>query len=549
VKAKLYAFGIGAMVAAIITIAAVIACWRYIGIFGIVLGAIVIVGLVLVIVRFAVLPIIHSGADLYIKLDSHINEKFLLRANEQGNYPVPLDQARRPIAYLPPGNSYNAPNQTYHIKQVEGSVTGSLSAPSEPVTEPIEVRPAAPTFRGELENGSVRPGQSEPLLGYIVDADPIKKTFALNPLRTVLKKSTIIVAGSGGGKSSLVAYWMANYAAMNNTMFVVIDPHKDVEDLDEGIPLTLRIEPLLPWCALEPAGDEPKDLERVADFLEEEIYIREHARDGRRSPYSGLRILVVIDEAYRLARNLKVKKHHPVYDRIFALIQRMGSETGKMGISCILMGQVASKDEWGDYEVRDLCPNAVVLRTPYDQAMCMRLTSAEAKEANFFEPGQGFIIIEQGGLPRKFVYAYMTADDLAALVERMPPPPVRANWTVIKQMESGSIIPLSSARQRIVESGWQPGGNQVTNQMGIFVPKALQAEIARIDNFEWKVARVEGLLGENKEEIYRQVWGVSPGRGEKYKQAQQELNLINLYIRAKLQNAAAQTVAIVEEQA
>ncbi len=81
------------------------------------------------------------------------------------------------------------------------------------------------------------------------------------------------------------------------------------------------------------------------------------------------------------------------------------------------------------------------------------------------------------------------------------------------------------------ESGSNVDGKQVRNQ----IDPALQARLDELgmseDALKRKVDQVIPLLGQNKADIMRAVWGVSPGKGKAYEQAEEEYALAMEVIR------------------
>ncbi len=327
------------------------------------------------------------------------------------NYPAYLSEdgtflQPQPGVVIQPVPQTYAPHLVYHSPK-------ALPPPSSPA-ETAQRDFVIPSFAESLARGHIVPGQREILYGWEIREEASSGEALLQPIRggVELRQTMFIVGGMQSGKSTLVANWMAQEAARGDTVFLVIDPHRAVADLS----LMARIAPL----AVPAAGRDSKEIARVVKALSEEIEARFADKTTR---LSGLAITFVVDEALALARLTRAPKHDAVYDDLFALMQAVATETAKVGITGLYLAQLSAKDQIGEIEIRDACPSCVILKTPYQQALNLKLTGEEAREAHFFAKGQGFFVGASGGEPRRFAFGRTSAQDIANLVARLPGSP------------------------------------------------------------------------------------------------------------------------------
>lgn len=341
------------------------------------------------------------------------------------NYPAYLSEdgtfwQPQPGVVMQPVPQTYAPHLVYHTPK-------ALPAPSSP-QETARRDLVIPSFAESVARGDIVPGQREILYGWEIRAEAGSGEALLQPIRggVELRQTMFIVGGMQSGKSTLVANWMAQEAARGDTVFIVIDPHRAVADLS----LMARIAPLAQagYLAVPVAGRDPKEIARVVKALTEEIEAR---FVGKTTRLSGLAITFVVDEALALARLTRAPKHDAVYDDLFALMQAVATETTKVGITGLYLAHLSSKDQMGEIEIRDACPGCVILKTPYQQALNLKLTGEEARAAHFFEKGQGFFIGASGGEPRRFAFGRTSAQDIANLVARLPGSPLRTRFTQV----------------------------------------------------------------------------------------------------------------------
>jgi hypothetical protein len=337
--------------------------------------------------------------------------------NEDGTFSQP--QPGVAIQPVPHTQTY-APHLVYHgPKELPSPLATPETAPHDLVI---------PSFAESLERGHIVPGQQDILYGWEIIKQTASGEALLQPIRggIELRQTMFIVGGMQSGKSTLVANWMAQEAARGDTMFMVIDPHKTIADLS----LMARIAPLAQagYLAVPAAGREPREIASVVKALTQEIEARFAGKETR---LSGLNITFVVDEALALARMTRMPKRDPVYDELFALMQSVATETAKARVTGLYLAQLSSKDQMGDIDIRDACPGCVILRTPYQQALNLKLTGEEARAAHFLEKGHGFFIGAAGGEPRRFAFGQTTGDAIVHLVARLPGSPLRTGRTQI----------------------------------------------------------------------------------------------------------------------
>lgn len=374
----------------------------------------------------------------------------------------------------------------------------ALPAPSSP-PETTQRDLVIPSFAESVARGEIGAGQREILYGWEIREEAASGEALLQPIRggVELRQTMFIVGGMQSGKSTLVANWMAQEAARGDTVFMVIDPHRAIADLS----LMARIAPLAQagYLAVPAAGRDPREIARVVKALTEEIEAR-FARKTTR--LSGLAITFVVDEALALARLTRAPKHDAVYDELFALMQAVATETAKAGITGLYLAQLSSKEQMGEIEIRDACPGCVILKTPYQQALNLKLTGEQARAAHFFEKGQGFFMGASGGEPRRFAFGRTTAQDIANLVAHLPGSPWRTRHT-----QMGGY-----ADTLIDERGAHADATRQRTRI----------EMAREADVREKMERVLEALSEGittKDGIIDRVWQVKKGKGKDYQQA------------------------------
>ena len=412
------------------------------------------------------------------------------------NYPAYLSEEGtflqpQPGVVMQPVPQTYAPHLVYHSPK-------ALPAPSSPAeTAPRDL--VIPSFAESLARGHIVPGQREILYGWEIGEEADSGEALLQPIRggVELRQTMFIVGGMQSGKSTLVANWMAQEAARGDTVFMVIDPHRAVADLS----LMARIAPLAQagYLAVPAAGRDPREIARVVKALSEEIEAR---FAGKTTRLSGLAITFVVDEALALARLTRAPKHDAAYDDLFALMQAVATETAKVGITGLYLAQLSSKDQMGEIEIRDACPGCVILKTPYQQALNLKLTGEEARAAHFFEKGQGFFVGASGGEPRRFAFGRISAQDIVNLVARLPGSPLRTRDTRV----AGPALIMRDERS----SHPDPTRQRMWEALAPQAERHAQME------------RVLEALGEGittKDGIIERVWQVKKGKGKDYQQA------------------------------
>jgi hypothetical protein len=326
---------------------------------------------------------------------------------------------------------------------------------------------------------------------------PAKRCCSRSGVASNCDKPCSLWAACKAEKVPLVANWMAQEAARGDTVFQVIDPHRAVAELS----LMARIAPLAQagYLAVPAAGRDPKEIARVVKALTEEIEAR---FIGKTTRLSGLAITFVVDEALALARLTRAPKHDAVYDELFALMQAVATETAKVGITGLYLAQLSSKDQMGEIEIRDACPGCVVLKTPYQQALNLKLTGEQARAAHFFEKGQGFFMGASGGEPRRFSFGRTTAQDIANLVARLPGSPLRTRDT-----QAAEPAPMTRN-----ERGSHPDPTRQRTREAMAPQADVRAKMERVLE-----ALCEGIT--TKDGIIDRVWQVKKGKGKDYQQA------------------------------
>ena len=364
---------------------------------------------------------------------------------------------------------------------------------------PVYQERTIPSFAESVACGDIAPGQRDILYGWEIIEAPSTHEKRVEPLRggVELRQTLFLVGGMQCGKSTLVSNWMAQEAAKGDTVFLVIDPHLNIPETS----LMARIPALAHagYLAVPAAGREPKDIARVVKALHTEIDAR---FAGKETPLSGLKITFVVDEALALARMTRLPKHDPVYDDLLVLMQSVATETAKAGITGIYLAQLSSKEQLGEIDIRDACPGSVILKTPYQQALNLRLTGEEARAATFFEKGHGFFLSASGGEPRRFAFGKTTPQDITNLVARLPGSPLRT--------QSLHHVHSSASRPPEVEE------NEERTEIRMQDETASQA-----DEHELIERVLQGLeMGiMTKDGIIEHVWKVKKGKGKDYQQA------------------------------
>jgi hypothetical protein len=102
--------------------------------------------------------------------------------------------------------------------------------------------------------------------------------------------------------------------------------------------------------------------------------------------------------------------------------------------------------------------------------------------------------------------------------------------------ENRSIIPMQRVAQPPGFGGETPAKGD-RKQVGNQIEPATQAKLDALgisgEYILLKVDQVIPLLGQNKGDIMRAVWGVSPGRGKAYEEAEMEYEMVMAIIRSQ----------------
>lgn len=469
----------------------------------------------------------------------HLPSAYLITPDVYGNYPQMIGPDGRIVSLLLPGNAGESVNSTGVSPQflrdwmeaqmmVQGQVEEGVPLIEGP--DPIDPRTVeAATLEQEVASGQVVEGNPV-TMGYKVIIDEFTGQATLEPIEDPDKTSIFIVGGSTCGKSTLVSTLLARMAARGDTVFIVIDPHKNNKDKS----ICAKILPALePWLAYPVVGNDAKEIKKVVRFINDLIALRfsENEAAKRRHPLFGLKVRVIIDEALLLAMNTRMQGHDPAYDELLFCMQAMAVGSAKEEVMFIAMAQVARKQDLGDIEIRDVCPTNIVLKTPYQSALALRLTSEQANSCNFFPRGRGFITLSDGGYPELFIWGYGSAESIARLASTLTSP-----LQTQRKIERNNIVNLHPVV--VSENSYQSdfeeekiGINQIEKQF----PQALRADLDRIPQWDEKMRQLEEMIGQEMGVIIRTIWNATPGPGEKYKTARAEYDVLSEAIRVKLQ--------------
>jgi hypothetical protein len=474
-------------------------------------------------IRFGVMPIalqavelVNNSTDVVLKVKT-ARRYNAIEADENGNYPqmISWDNAQV-LSYIAPGNAPTAQvaRQNNHYKITEEPEHLQIEAPGAGGINPETV--TAPTFREELVTGMMEPG-SPFTFGYKIVTDPFTHITKLEPILDAAHKTMFLVGWSGYGKSTLIAGAMARRARVeNNVAYLVFDPHKGAEEDS----LTCQIMPAFePWL-IQPKGGakitgrNPKELRAALDFLKREKELRLERDDltpaqrAELSPYYRLKIWVIVDEVLEYVRESRIPGHDPIYDEFAAMLQSLATATRKGGISGVYMLQLGQKDELGKFELKDACPERVVLTSPKDQGSLLGLTVSESKQCEMFPQGKGYYK-SRGGF-EQFVWGYGSPEDIAAALADATSP-LTQQWK-----EDGNKIHLLRPEQA-QETTWKQDGNKNGNTF----PPALQAELDQIEDYPRLLAIMEDNIAETKAVKWRALFDIAPGGRNALQQSKQ----------------------------
>lgn len=544
-KAYFYLSGTIAITAAAVTLAlaySLVVFWIFAGV-----GALFALRYLLLALK-VLAEIVDSGAETYIKISTHraslreLKNYTRIEPDELGNYAALVNRNGQVITYLQPGNSPVAPRKVEVYDTTAEEIEDVEDAPLQlesPGINPATI--AAMSLAEELRGGLIRPGQPA-AYGWKIAIDPFSGRASLEAINSLHDYTAFMVGWSGVGKSRLVAASMARrvVASYGRVAFLVVDPHKANPERS----LSAIIRPALdPWI-FQPkggapvAGNNPKDLRAIVDFLKFEINLRLERDDlteeqkRRMSPVALLPIWFVVDEALAMARQARVPGHDKVYEEFTAILQSVATETAKAGITGVYMSQLGAKAQLGAMEIRDVCPYQIVLKTPKDQAETLGLTASDARIAKDFPKGRGFI--SDGGEPETFVWGFAEAEDIAQAVEGLSSPLVPA-WKQEKTDRG------NRAGNKVVNLF--PCGNQDTDfspettrelDSGNRYPEALQAALEDIPNWEEKLDILRPMIGGDLAEIWVALFGKRPG-GRNHDALRQEYDVLAEAVRYEYQ--------------
>ena len=492
------------------------------------------------------LDVQHAKEELLARQDARrrVNErhevdlylaKTRLPANEQGNRDYIYDQHTGQVIEVASGNviqpvphSY-APHITYSYRDTRPGVI------EEPAQQPMLLTPGdlhIPTFAESLAAGDIGPGQRDMLFCYELVEDELTREVKIVPIRGAIgeQHTQLVLAGSQSGKTTYMAGNIGQGAALN-TLFYIIDPHRNHPEKS----IAAKVAALSDWFILPPAMTH----QEIAQVLGHATRVRDLRIQGKPTPYDSYHLMFVVDEIPALMANQRSsdKRIRQLYLELALFMQSLGIQTAKFGMTGLFASQFATKEALGEIDFRDACMSQLIMRLHPTQAQAMRILGPEAvREIPKFPKGHGFLLLADATEVRRVATHNVEALDLEHLARLLPPSPLKAKVTRSgrSQVESGAIIPIRSeveAPDFDEETSAKPTRNQGRTQF----PPAIQAKLDELglseDYILHKVDQVTDLLGQNKDDIMRAVWMVSPGGGKEYKQANEEYALVMAIIR------------------
>jgi hypothetical protein len=434
----------------------------------------------------------------------------LIEADENGNYQQILDVQTGQVIHIQPGNSpvasLPAPRQHYDYDvEVEAEEVPELEAPGgiDPATA------VAPTFQEELQAGALEAGQPF-IFGYRLAFDPFAKAYSLEPVTDAHKKTMFLAGWSGMGKSTLIAGAMARRLRVEpNTLFLVFDPHKGADEDS----LAVQIRPAFDdWLIQAPGGakvtgKKPAEIKAAVKFLQEQIDWRlghdELSLEEKRrlNPLHDIKIWVIVDECLSYVRETRIPGHDKVFDQLAALLQTVATDTRKAGITGVYMTQLTTKDQLGEFEIKDACPNRLVLCSPKDQSKALGLTEAEARLCELFPQGRGYWKAKNG--MDVFLWGYASPEEIAEALQGLRSPLI-PNW----KQAGNNLLQLHSRLPRTAEeTSWKRDGNEIGNMF----PEALQAALDDIPDWRGKMEILECMIGGDRRDVWQALFGRAPG--------------------------------------
>lgn len=458
-----------------------------------------------------------------------------LYADPNGNRPFIFNPSTSDVIEIASGNfPQPVPNHLHHEVNYSDTSTRALEAGKD---QNSLANLHIPTFAESLASGDIGPGQHDMLFCFELLQDEATKRFtAISPIRGEIQAqhTQLVLAGSQSGKTTYMATNMAQ-AAVLGTLFYIIDPHKSHPEKS----IAAKMAAYAPWFILPPASSH----DEIKNLLKHATKVRDARIAGKPTPYDGYHIMVVIDEVPALMAHQKSsdKQLRQLYLDLAIFMQSLGIQTAKYGMTGLFASQFATKETLGEIDFRDACMSTLVMRLHPTQAQSLRILGREAVNAiPKFEKGHGFLLLADGTETRRVASSNVTQYDLNQLAALLPPSPLvkEVQKPVRNQFTRASITPIREGIETTdfeSESGLKEVRNQLENQ---FEP-AIQAKLDEMGIAEayisLKVQRVTELLGQDKADIMRAVWGVSPNRSQAYETAKIEYALCMEIIRSQAQ--------------
>jgi len=384
-----------------------------------------------------------------------------------------------------------------------------------------------PTFGELLDQGEIGPWQRDILFCYEILIDEVSKHITgISPIRGAIgtQHTQLIVAGSQSGKTTYMSSNMAQAAAVG-TVFYLIDPHLAHPEKS----IAARMAAYADRFIMPPAATHA-DIKRL---LQHAMAVRDARIQGKPTPFDGSHIMVVIDEvpalmAYQRSQDKAIRQ---LYLELALLMQSLGSQTAKFGMTGLFASQFATKEALGEIDFRDACMSQLIMRLHPTQAQAMRILGTEAvREIPKFPKGHGYLLLADAGDTRRVASGDVAIADLSRLAAQLPPSPLKPlRAHPVSPTPTRKIIPLN----REVVSDQESGSQADRNPMGKPIDDPQQADVAE------KVAQVMPMLGQPMGAIIFQVWGVRPGKGEDYQQARREYEQVCAIIRSLAEQAGA----------
>jgi len=501
---------------------------------------------------------LQARQDARLRENKRVESEIQVRLAEAAKIKAEAEKVLSTVEWDEQGNAARYDPQTRQIIQLQGQMrqypalsalhyrydykdtspkAGETSQP-QPLLAAGELH--IPTFAESLAAGNIGPGQRDMLFCYELIEDEITGQLSISPIRGAIgeQHTQLVVAGSQSGKTTYMASNMGQ-AAVLRTLFYIVDPHRNHPDKS----IVAKMEAFKDWFIMPPAMTH----DEIRRLLAHATRVRDDRIQGKPTPYDGYHIMVVVDEVPALMANQRAseKQIRQLYLNLALFMQSLGIQTAKFGMTGLFASQFATKEQLGEIDFRDACMSQLIMRLHPTQAQAMRILGSDAvREIPKFRPGHGFLLLSDSTEVRRVASGNVTAQDLAYLASQLPPSPLLklvkgGQKSDRNHFESGSFFPTLNGEKAPAftsESGSKVDRKQVRNQ---FDPP-LQAKLDDLgipeDYILLKVKRVTELLGQNKAEIMRAVWNVSPGKGKAYEGAEIEYGLVMEIIQAQLKH-------------